>query len=277
MNTPLSNPDPPSILNESGRTASTGFIDRLENGVASMPAITNKQQLLTLAQNALKKRYPLPSVEPPPEPRPLLEELIYAICREGSTPEDADAGYARLRKTFIDWNEVRVSTVQEVSDILRPLPGPGTRAKRIIGLLQEVFEDKYSFDLSELSKKGLKDTARKLRFYKEGVDDYVVAWVIQRALGGHAIPLDDATLRVLQRLGVVEEIDPESLEAVRGSIEHVIPKTRGPEFTDLMSIHAKELCTEKDPNCPACPLKSDCPVGIENTSKKQDPKPKKSR
>jgi endonuclease-3 len=241
-----------------------------------MPAITNKQQLLTLAQNALKKRFPLPSSEAA-EPRPLLEELIYAICREGSTAEDADAGYHRLRKAFIDWNEVRVSTVQEVADVLRPLPGAGTRAKRIIGLLQEVFEDKYSFDLSELGKKGLKDTARKLRFYKEGVDDYAVAWVIQRSLGGHAIPLDEPTLRVLRRLGVVEDVDPESLESVRGAVEHVIPKNRGPEFTDVFSMHAKEICVEKDPHCHVCPLKSDCPVGIEVTSKKTESKPKKSR
>jgi endonuclease-3 len=245
-----------------------------------MPAITNKQQLLTHAQNALKKKFPLPTAAgagEAVEPRPLLEEIIYAICREGSTPAEADAAYARLRKTFIDWNEIRVSTVQEVGDVLRPLTGPGTRAKRIIALLQEVFEATYTFDLSEASKKGLKDTARKLRFYKESVNDYAVAWVIQRTLGGHAIPLDEPTLRVLTRLGVVEDADPDSLEATRGSIEHVIPKTRGPEFTDLMSIHAKELCVEKDPHCPACPLKSDCPVGIENTSKKPEPKPKKSR
>jgi endonuclease-3 len=242
-----------------------------------MPAITNKQQLLTQAQNALKKKFPLPVAEPAAEPRPLLEELIYAICREGSTPADADAGYARLRKAFVDWNEVRVSTVQEVGDVLRPLSGPGTRGKRIIGLLQEVFEATYTFDLDELAKKGLKDTARKLRFYKEGVNDYSVAWVIQRTLGGHAIPLDEPTLRVLRRLNVIEEVDSDSPEAVRGSIEHVIPKTRGPEFTDLMSVHAKELCTERDPNCPACPLKSDCPTGVENTSKKTEPKPKKSR
>ena len=208
----------------------------------------------------------------------MLEELIYAICREGSTSADADAGYTRLRKAFIDWNEVRVSTVQEVGDVLRPLSGSGSRAKRIIGLLQEVFEDKYSFDLSELDKKGLKDTARKLRFYKEGVNDYAVAWVIQRTLGGHAIPLDEPTLRVLRRLGVVEDFDPDSLETVRGSIEHVIPKTRGPEFTDLMSVHAQELCTEKDPDCAACPLNRDCPTGIENLAKKPaESKPKKSR
>lgn len=242
-----------------------------------MPAITNKQQLLTQSQTLLKKRFPLPVSEAADEPRPLLEELIYAICREASTSVEADAGYARLRKTFVDWNEVRVSTVQEVGDVLRPLSGSGSRAKRIIGLLQEVFEDKYSFDLSDLDKKGLKDTARKLRFYKEGVNDYAVAWVIQRTLGGHAIPLDEPTLRVLRRLGVIEDFDPDSLETVRGSIEHVIPKTRGPEFTDLMSVHAEELCTEKDPNCPACPLNRDCPTGIENLAKKAEPKPKKSR
>ena len=203
--------------------------------------------------------------------------MIYAICREGSTPAEADAGYTRFRKTFIDWNEVRVSTVQEVGEILRPLSAPGSRAKRIIGLLQEVFEATYTFDLGELSKKGLKDTARKLRFYKEGVNDYAVAWVVQRTLGGHAIPLDEPTLRVLTRLGVVEDVDPDSLESVRGSIEHVVPKTRGAEFTDLLSIHAKELCIEKDPRCSACPLKSECPVGIESTSKKPESKPKKSR
>jgi endonuclease III len=241
-----------------------------------MPAITNKQQLLNYAHNALKKKFPL-EVSEPAEPRPLLEELVYAICREGATTAEADAAYARLRKTFIDWNEVRVSTVQEVGEILRPLSAPGTRARRIIGLLQEVFEASYTFDLGEIVKKGLKDTARKLRFYKEGVNDYAVAWVVQRTLGGHAIPLDEPTLRVLGRLGVVEDVDPESLEATRGSIEHVIPKTRGPEFTDLMSVHAKELCIEKDPRCPLCPLKTECPVGIENTSRKPEPKPKKSR
>jgi endonuclease-3 len=242
-----------------------------------MPAITNKQQLLTQAQTALKKRFPLPTAETEAEPRPLLEELLYAVCREGSAPADADAAYARLRKAFVDLNEIRVSTVQEVADVLRPLTGAGGRAKRIIGLLQEVFEDRYVFDLSDLGKKGLKDTARKLRLYKGGVNDFAVAWVVQRSLGGHAIPLDEPTLRALRRLGVIEDVDPDSLETVRGSIEHVIPKTRGPEFTDLFILLAKELCTETDPGCSGCPLKSDCPTGIENAAKKPDPKPKKSR
>jgi endonuclease III len=241
-----------------------------------MPAITNKQQMLTRAHAALKKRFPLPEAEA--SERTVLEELIYAACRDGSTPDLADRAYASLRKTFIDWNEVRVSTVQEVADSLRPLPQPGTRAKRIIALLQAVFEERYSYDLSDVLKKGLKDTARKLRFYKEGVNDFAVAWVIQRTLGGHAIPLDGPAIRVLQRLGIVEPGEPESLEAVRGSIEHVIPKARGLEFTDLLSVHAKEICIEGTPKCGICPLKAECPTApIVLAQKPAAGKPKKSR
>ena len=243
-----------------------------------MPAITNKQQLLNFTYTALRKRFPLPPQEN--VERSVLEELIYAACREGTTQEDADRAYARLRKTFVDWNEVRVSTVQEVADILRPLPGPGARAKRMIALLQAVFEERYSFDLSDVVKKGLKDTARKLRYYKEGVNDFAVAWVMQRTLGGHAIPIDGPTHRVLVRLGIVEPGEPESLEAVRGTIEHLIPKARGPEFTELMSIHAKELCIDGTPLCPQCPLKSECPTAPEVLAamkKAPEGKPRKSR
>ncbi len=268
-----------------------------------MPAITNKQQLLTQTHAALKKRYPLPTLENE-TPRTLLEELIFAICREGSTTADAEAGYARLRKVFVDWNEIRVSTVQEVSDALRPLPNAGPRAGWIIGVLHAVFEMNYSFDLGDMEKKGLKQAAKQIARYFNAkdlddkglkqaakqiarfkqVNDFAVAWVVQRSLGGHAIPLDGPTSRVLQRLGVIEEVDAEDTESVRGGIEHVIPKARGAEFTELLSMHAKEVCTEKNPTCANCPLKSDCPTGIENTAKKpekdkdkSDAKPKKPR
>jgi endonuclease III len=265
-----------------------------------MPAITNKQQLLTHAQAALKKRFPLPELEPE-APRPLLEELLFAICREGSTTEDAEAAYGRLCKTFVDWNEVRVSTVQEVADALRPLPHAGPRAGWIIGVLHAVFEMNYSYDLGDMEKKGLKQAAKQVsRYFNDNdlkklglkqaakqiarfkqVNDFAVAWVVQRSLGGHAIPLDGPTVRVLQRLGVVEEVDPDDLESLRGGIEHVIPKARGPEFTELMSLHAKEICTETAPHCSKCPLLSECPTGQELTKKPAkdaaEPKPKKSR
>src|SRR5205823_5835437 len=128
-----------------------------------------------------------------------LEQLIYAICREGTTSDRADLAFGNLRDRFFDWNEVRVSMASEIEDALAGLPDSATRAERIIALLQEVFESTFSYDLevsTGLDKKGLKGAAKYLAKY-QGANDYAIAWVTQQTLGGHAIPLDGPTLRVL--------------------------------------------------------------------------------
>lgn len=200
-----------------------------------MAATTNKQQQLTQALALLKKKYP---VAPEAEARPVLEEVLYAVLREGATTAQADAGFARLRKAFFDWNEVRVSTVPEVAEALADLPDAGAKAQRAVSFLQEVFEERYSFDLSDVVKKGMKQAAKQLARYKGGATDFVVAWATQRALGGHAIPLDAPTLKTLYRLGVIDEEAPDDLEAVRGSLEHFVPKAKGHEFVELFAEYA---------------------------------------
>jgi len=197
-----------------------------------MAATTNKHQQLNQALALLKKKYP---VSAEAEARPVMEEVLYAILREGATTAQADAGFAKLREAFFDWNEVRVSTVPEVAEALGKLPDAGPKAQRAVSFLQEVFEERYSFDLSDVVKKGMKQAAKQLARYKGGATDFVVAWATQRALGGHAIPLDAPTLKALHRLGVIEDEHPDDLEAVRGSLEHVIPKAKGHEFVELFA------------------------------------------
>jgi endonuclease-3 len=222
-----------------------------------MPTTTNKQKVLTLIFTALKKRYETGD----PEPRPVLEQLVYAICREGATRAGADRAYRLLQERFFDWNEIRVSSPLEIAEVLDELPHAHARAQRIISLLQEVFETNFSFDLEPLHKKGLKQAAKHLSRY-EATNDYTVSWAVQQSLGGHAIPLDDPTLRCLRRLRMVDD-EEENLETVRVSLEHLVPKVKGTLFIDLLSALADELCTEDDPRCNACPLQSECPVGQE--------------
>jgi endonuclease-3 len=243
-----------------------------------MATATSKQQILNSAQALLKKKFPAP---PEPAKRPVLEEVMYAVCREGVPSAAADAAFGRLKAAFFDWNEVRVSTVQEVADALGDLPAAGDRAERIIDFLQEHFERTYSFDLDDLEKKGLKQAAKQLARYKDkGVTDFVLAWVTQRSLGGHAVPLDDPSVRVLGRLGVIDpEADAEDREAVRATVEHYVPKAKGYEFTEELIQHADQICVEGTPHCPVCPLKGECPTGQELLAKGKaapadKPKPK---
>jgi endonuclease-3 len=239
-----------------------------------MPTTTNKQRVLAHLFTALKKRYDPPEQEP----RPVLEQLLYAVCRESATRAQADQAFRLLRERFFDWNEVRVSSTREVEEAFAGMTEPEVKAQRLIGLLQEVFETTFSFDLESLHKKGLKQAAKQISRYA-AANDYAVAWVIQQALGGHAVPLDPPSLRVLRRLGLIEG-NEEDLEALRASLEHLVPKARGALFNELVSVLADEFCWEDEPNCSACPLCSDCVTaqengrGIETAERGGRPKPR---
>jgi endonuclease-3 len=192
---------------------------------------------------------------------PVLEQFIFALCRENATMEQAQLAYTNLKSRFFDWNEVRVSTIRELEEALAGLSDAESRAQRLVSFLQEVFEEKFSFDLEDLHKKGLKQAAKKLTNYG-AANDYVGAWVVQRSLGGHAIPIDAATLRCVRRLGLIEP-NTEDPEAARATLEHLIPKAKGSQFTDAISVVAESQCWETEPNCPSCPLHGDCPTAQE--------------
>jgi endonuclease-3 len=229
-----------------------------ERAIQAMSNTSNKQRLLTLLFTALKKRYQPPE----PEPRPVLEQLLYSVCREGTSRERADRAFDGLRRRFYDWNEIRVSADREIETAIDDLPNAGARAQRLLSLLQEVFETTFSFDLESLHKKGLKQAAKQLARY-QAANDYSVSWVLQNSLDGHSVPLDEPTLRLLGRLGLIEA-DQEDPEVIRASLEHLVPKARGPLFGELLSALADELCLENEPSCGDCPLAADCPTGMEN-------------
>lgn len=209
------------------------------------------------------------------EALPVLEQFIYGLCRQNATPDQAEHAYRYLREKFFDWNEVRVSSVRELEEAFEGMSDAEARAQRVIAFLQEVFETTFSFDLEGLAKKGLKQAAKQLGRY-QAADDYVTSWVVQRSLGGHAIPLDPPTLRCVRRLGLVES-DTDELETVRASLEHMVPKAKGPNFTDALSSVAHETCWEDDPQCPSCPLAADCASAHElgvAASTRSRPKPR---
>ncbi len=231
-----------------------------------MPTTINKQKIVNTLLSSLGK-----NSKPKIGERPVLEQFIYAILRENATREAADRGFENLRERFYDWNEVRVSSTMEIMEALdNVLLHAEARAQRIIDFLQEIFETTYSFDLEPLlevlQKKGMKQAAKQLARY-QAANDYAVAWVMQQSLGGHTIPLDASGLRVLKRMGLVDETQAD-LESVRSTIEDQVPKTKGTLFVDVVSALADTHCHAESPACRECPLHGVCPTGLDAKSKK---------
>jgi len=217
-----------------------------------MSALSRTAQISKLYK-ILKKHYH--PVEPDPN-RPVLEQLLYGCLLENAHYAAAEEAYAALVHGFYDWNEIRVSSVRELAEVMSGLPDPPAAAHRLKRILQTVFEATYAFDLEELRKLNLGPAVERLKKL-DGSSEFAVAYVVQAALGGHAIPVDRGVLGALQAVDLLTEENVN--EGVVPGLERAIAKPKGVEFGSLLhqlgadfiadpySSHLREILVQVDP------------------------------
>jgi len=194
----------------------------------------------------------------PPKDRTLFEHLLFACLLEDSPHETAEQVFQTLKQDYFGWNEVRVSTIRELTDVLKPLVNPPESAARLKQSLHAVFESVYEFDIESLKKQNIGQAAKQLQKYN-GTTPFAVAYVTQHALGGHAIPLNRGALITLHTVGVIS--DDEYSKGVVPGLERAIPKSKGAEVGSLLhqlgvevgrnpyGSNARKLMLEIDPGC----------------------------
>lgn len=256
----------------------------------------NRAATLTKTHKVLKRTYKPTTTK---GDAPLMECLLFASCLENARHDAAQEAFAKLQGAFFDWNEIRVSTVKELAEVLHALPDATEAAARVKGVLQSVFESDYSFDLEHLKKQNIGAAVKRLQKL-QGATPFNVAYATQHALGGHAIPVDKGTLGALFVLGVISES-----EAGTGTVpgmERAIPKSKGQEFASLLhelgadffanpfstslrdlllsiSSDAKERfpkrASKKPPEPPPAPAKAPAEVKKKGKEKEKTPPEKK--
>ena len=192
-----------------------------------MPSVS-RTALFGKIHKVLKKYYK--PVAPPPE-RTVLEHLLFACVLEDARYESAEEAFAALKHTFYDWNEVRVTSISELSEVMAALPDPRAAANRIKRVLHSVFEELYCFDLEDKRKKNLGPTVKWLEKV-DGTSKFVVAYVIQAALSGHSIPIDAGTMAALKVLDLVSDKEVAAGEVL--GLERAVSKSKGVEFGSLV-------------------------------------------
>jgi endonuclease III len=196
---------------------------------------SNRGPLINKLYKVLKQHYKPITTE---MNRPLMEQMLFACCLENAPYDKAAKTYEHLASSFFDWNEVRVSTVNELAEAMRDLPNATAAASNLKRLLQTVFESTYSFELESMKKQNIGAGIKKLE-KMEGATPFVVAFATQHALAGHFIPLDRGALDVLYIVGIATEAERQS-GSVSG-LERAIPKNKGLEFSSLLHQLAAEL------------------------------------
>ncbi len=196
---------------------------------------SNRANLIAKLHTALKKHYkPLPA-QPT---RPLLEHVLYASLLEDAPADLADEGMAKCEQEFFDWNEVRVTTVTELSQVLSRLPDPMKAARRLKSNLQAIFEEFYTFDLDHLKKDNLGKAVNKFE-KMPGMTPFVLSYTVQHGLGGHSIPVDYSAMVIMLATEIASQ--PEAMSGKVPGLERAIPKSKGIEFAGLLHQAAVSL------------------------------------
>jgi endonuclease III len=186
-------------------------------------AAKNRAALINKALKVVKKHF---KPAAPPKERSLLEHLLFACCLENSNHDAAEKTFHSLSTDYFDWNEVRVSTIRELAEAMKPLNDPEAAATRLKRVLQSVFETHYSFDLEPMKKQNIGVAVKTLEKYN-GSTPFIVAYVTQNALGGHAIPINQGLLESMRIVGVIS--DGEAAKGTVPGLERVVPKSKGAE------------------------------------------------
>ena len=219
------------------RTASNNNTSRRKkNRRMSTPS---RSDLIAKTFRVLKKKF---KCRPTPGDRTVLEHLLFACCLENATPSQADEAFGKLQALYFDWNEVRVTTISELTEVMGKISDAPAAARRLRYCLHHVFESHYSFDIDDLKKLTIGKAVKQLKSY-QGITPFIISYVVQQGLEGHTIPLNSGALRAFTILGIVSEKDAKK-NRVPG-LERAIAKNKGAEFGDL--VHQLGVTMENSP------------------------------
>jgi endonuclease-3 len=132
------------------------------------------------------------------------------------------------------------------------------KTPRIKRILEEVWAQRGSFDLSFLSDLPLDDAKAWLRALP-GVGPKTAACVLMFALGRPALPVDTHVHRVSQRLGLVPK--KATAEKAHDVLEAKLDPDMVYPFHISLIKHGRRICHAQRPKCDQCPLLGGCSFG----------------
>jgi len=202
-------------------------------------------------RDRLRAAYGRPLLRPHHAP---IDELILTVLSQNTNDRNRDVAYARLRRRFSSWAEVRDADEDEVEEAIRPGGISRIKAGRIQRILRALGDD----DLSWLEEAPLPE-ARSYLCELPGVGRKTAACVLLFAYGRPEVPVDTHVYRVATRLGLFRpkasfnEAHDEMLRLVGDDAQEAYEVHVG------LIRHGRRTCTARAPGCAGCPLLRMCP------------------
>lgn len=231
--------------------------NEIDADFAFAPAIPGSEALhekVARIYHILVETYGIPPWEPDGD---ALGELIATVLSQHTSDVNSARAYANLKQTFPTWEAVRDAPVELVAEAIRSGGLAQQKAPRIQDILRELTKRSpgEQLSLNKLNAMPLDEALSYLRGFP-GVGPKTAACVLLFALGRPAFPVDTHVWRVTRRLGLIGASS--SADTAHTVLTPLIrPEWRHTMHVDLIR-HGREICHAQRPECPRCPLRSEC-------------------
>jgi endonuclease III len=220
-----------------------------------MHNFADKVKRLEKVRVALRRRYGQP---PPVAITHPVEHAMRTILSEEATSEQVEQAMGRIRRHFVDLNDLRVSRPREIRDVLGPnFPRSGQKARVMPRILDQVFKQFNSMVWDFLHEMG-KVEARVYFEKLEDVRPFLAAVLARDCTGAHAFPVDLDVARVLGRLGILDPSSHSEAE-MQALLERAIKANRAYESHWSVKRLAEEHCKAPTSICVGCAVFKMCP------------------
>ena len=97
---------------------------------------------------ALKREYGSPRLGNPVDP---LDDLVYTVISNKTSPHTAMQTYANIKQTFVTWDQLCATDPGRLREILRPAGLSTVKSRQIYDALSKIAEDFGSCHLNDLA------------------------------------------------------------------------------------------------------------------------------
>jgi endonuclease III len=186
-------------------------------------------QRLQRLYRALRRDHP--KIEPMSHDDP-VDALIYGVVSEKMSASHAETAMRAIRRTFINWNDLRVSRVEEIVEVIGANNSVGKdTALTLTTALRAVFDAHHTVSLQALKKLG-KRPAKQAIEKLGGLSRFAVNYCMLTSLQAHAIPLTERMLGYLRQYKIVDSQADE--EEIEGFLTRQVPAKNAFEFYALL-------------------------------------------
>jgi endonuclease III len=186
---------------------------------------------------------------------PILDELISTILSQNTNDNNRDRAFAKLKRTFNSWEEVRDADEPSVIEAIRSAGLANQKGPRIQKILRQITAERDSLDLDFLRDKSTEDAMAWLMKFN-GVGPKTASIVLLFSLGKPAFPVDTHIQRVSGRIGLrPEKMSNEQAHLHLGEL--FPPETYISVHLNIIRL-GREVCHPRQPECGICVLQSLC-------------------